>query len=341
MEVWQTHHIVEIPQSVQDEMTPSRDCLALAQELVWGYTRVYPEEHWPLVVCEEPLVFPLEGGSYYCEECNTRWSSSDVEQKLNASLCPVCRRVVELTPELQGLAKIDTYFYVLEVTTIPSGLPGKDLTLTPGWWIHEYKTKSPAISPALYLQSWESGMQASYQLTALNHHVQKQDPMKTSLGVAPVQGVLVNVLEKPRKYTPKRKCKKCDEMYEFYLWIPTGTGEYRCPVCGSSQKLQALKETPKETPPVFYRELVMRTPRQLERDREIMVQTGHRMQQMEREGLYSQPWTKSNCVSFQWRRACDYFSAHQYERDTREDDQMFETKKDYRMKELVQIGGGE
>lgn len=168
--------------------------------------------------------------------------------------------------------------------------------------MNEYKTKSPEVSLALFMQRWEMGMQGSFQILALEEELRKQGKG----GV--VQGILVNVLEKPKRYVPKRKCKGCQEYYEYALWLPTGDGQYSCPVCGAKQVLQALKENPVTRPPAYYRILATRTKEQLDRARREILVVGERMERMASKGLYGEPWNVENCV--QYRRGCGYFRNH-------------------------------
>lgn len=295
LQVWQQSHRVEIPSRIVDELSPTRELLSQAEELIVGYTRAYPSELWPLVRCEEPVIFPL------------------------------------IPERLVGLAKIDTYFFVPEPTEIESGIPGISFTLSRGWWIHEYKTKAPSISMPLYMQGWEMGLQASYQLLALRHYTQTQFPEGEK-----VRGVLVNVLEKPRRHIPKRTCKQCREVYEFATWLPTGTGEYACPVCGNRQALQPLKQNVPLNPPTYYRICVERTVEELSRDRSMILQTGEEMIAMREGGLYSSPWNTKSCVDHSYWRACDFFGPHKNFSPTG-DDPSYETPPDYRG--LTQIEG--
>lgn len=330
LRLWQERQIVEIPTSVIDEVTPTRECLSLAQELVYGYTRTYPEELWPLVKCEEPVTMPLreQYRGYRCDNC-------DYSNTFN-ELCHLCggvkKEILSGIP-LTLLAKIDSYFYVPEPTMIESGIPGIQWTLNPGWWIHEYKTKSPFISMPLYMQGWEMNMQASYQVLALSHKLRQEG---ADLHGRPVQGTLVNVLEKPRRHIPKRKCRSCQETYEFYTWVPTGSGEYACPVCGVRQKLTPLKQDIPTIPPAYYRLIVTRSPRELESARRQILQVGQRMIAMETGGLDSEPWNTKSCVNFQWKRACEYFGVHRNGTDSRDDDHYMEAP-EYRG--LVQLEG--
>lgn len=331
LRIWQEQHLIQIPGQVIEEMTPDKETYDLALELVYGYTQAYPQERWELIRCEEPIRFPLVPREQY-------WCQAD-HQSLS-----ICTHSYEPEhyefPGLEGLAKIDAYFYVPELTTIESGIVGLDLTLEPGWWIHEYKTKSPFIPTGIYMQGWEMGMQASYQMLALEHHlsqIAKGETGKFFLGNDDnqqvlnhnVQGVLINVLEKPRRTTPKRKCLTCQEYYEFATWLPTGTGEYACQICGSRQKLQPLKENVPSSPPSYYRFAVHRTKQELEWARIQIIQTGEAMLAMERDGLFSHPWNTKNCVNQQWKRECAYFSSHKNFTPT-EDNPDFEPVPDYR-----------
>ena len=278
LRVWQQSKRVEIPTNVVDETNPTKECYDLALELVSGYAQAYPEEQWPLVRCEEPVTKVLINTS----------TDRDAEGDLIIGNIPLIL-----------LAKIDSYFYVPEPTTIESGQPGLQFTLSPGWWIHEYKTKHPSVSLATFMQRWETDMQASYQMIALEQKIGEK-----------VQGVLVNVLEKPKRHVPKRKCKTCQESYEFATWIPTGTGQYSCPVCGSRQTLMPLKENPVNNPPAYYRIIATRTPDKLKEDEAQIIQVGRQMIEMAQGGLYSFPHRKGNCVDTKWNRQCEYRGSH-------------------------------
>lgn len=286
LEVWQESHVVDIPAKAVDEFTPDRDTFLLAQELVYGYARRYPQELWPLGKCEEPVTWPLLGD-------------------------PI---------DLIGLAKIDRYFYCPEPTPIETGVPGEMMLLTPGFWIHEYKTKSPFIKIGLYMQSWDMNMQATFQMLALKAKL-AADPKTADI---PVGGVLVNVLEKPKRYVPKRKCKSCKELQEFATYIPTGSGQYSCPMCGTRQELTPLKLDTPTVPPEYYRFLVTRSSGELAKGQEQIIQVGQQMMEMERSGLRSIPWNTTNCVDFKWNETCQYFSHHKNGTDTKDDIEMMD-----------------
>ena len=318
LRMWQQEHTIEIPSEVVEEVTPDRETYALAQELVLGYARSYPSELWPLVMCEEPLTWQIRD-----EHCTSCQGDGYGEH--------------DIVPAIYGLAKLDAYFYVPEPTEIESGQPGLTFTLSKGWWAQEYKTKSPRIALGLYMQAWETNLQASYQCLALNAELKRV--FDASEGEHVVQGVLVNVLEKPNRYIPKRKCNACQEMYEYSTWLPTGTGEYACPVCGTRRKIEPLRANVPEAPPNYFRIVVTRTAEDLARDSEIIHQVAEQMLAMRSGGLTSAPWTKRNCVSLEYRRACDYYNPHKYGNSTLDDDVEYETPQgDYRG--LVQLEGG-
>jgi len=266
LETWQLTHRVEIPQTTIEEIGPTPEALNMCNALVYGYSQAYPEEPWPLVRCEEPLRFPLQDGQ----------------------------------DALDGLAKLDMYFYVETLTQVESGIPGQTLTLSPGFWIQEYKTKDPGIDLGMWMRKWESNMQASFQILALSHLL----PRHT------IQGVLVNILEKPKIYEPKRKCKQCVAQYAFDLWIPTGEGTYSCPVCGNVQKVAKLKTDPVEQASAYYRMVVQRSPNRLKRDREHILKVAQSMAYMRQEGLVSVPWQTEACIDPRMNRQCPYFNNH-------------------------------
>lgn len=289
LQVWQEHHVVDIPSTAIDEYTPDRETYALALELVYGYAQHFPQEIWPLSRCEEPVKFPLLPEQTYSYE-----KTMAVE-------------------DLTGLAKIDNYFQVDEPSQIPTGIPGQEMILNPGYWIHEYKTKSPHIGIGLFMQSWDMNLQATYQTLALQYKLGK-----------PVQGVLVNVLEKPKRYVPKRKCKGCKETQEFAVYIPTSTGEYACPQCGKQQELTPLKLDTPTVPPQYYRFPVTRTQEELEKWWGQIIQVGQDMIKMATEGLHSIPWNTRSCVDFKWNEVCQYFGHHKNGTSTKDDSEMMD-----------------
>jgi len=269
LEVWQKTHQVSIPQGTLDEMNPTPETFNLCMSMIYGYAKTYPEERWPLIRTEEPLRFPL-------------------------------------LEDLDGLAKLDEYFYVEELTSIPAGVFGQEITLTPGWWIQEYKTKDPGIDLGMWMRRWEANMQASFQLLALEHHLKTT----TAFDRQGPEGILLTILEKPKLYEPKRKCKSCLKQYPFDLWLPSGEGLYGCPVCGNMQKVAKLKENPVTSEPAFYRMLVQRSDERLQRDLKQLRGIGTSMFWMQENGLEGAAWNTEACIDPKMNRQCPYFNNH-------------------------------
>lgn len=254
---WRTlgNHRLTEDQVAQYDPTP--ECLMDANTLALGYIQTYPQEEFTKYYCEEPLKF-------------------------------------DLLPEMDGLAKIDSYFNIAEVLTVQSGL-GTTLSLEPGWWVHEYKTKSATKDVGKYLGSWRMNMQAIFQMLALQQ-VTGETP----------KGVLVNVLEKPQEYKPKRSCKGCKESVELRDWQPTGEG-YRCPRCGNVQDVDTSDKSKTPRAPKFYRIMVQRNLAELARGRADIEIVAKRMLAMRAGEL---PLRRTNsCVDQIWGD-CEYFLPH-------------------------------
>jgi hypothetical protein len=230
-----------------------------------------------------------------------RWAVQRTEQPL----------VFELPgTSVAGLAKLDRYFYLPEQTTVESGLAGTTIDLAPGWWVQEYKTKACEVDRALWMKAWSANMQADFQLLALG----------TKVGERP-QGVLVQVLEKPRRYVPKRKCKGCGEMLEMAMYLPAAEGESACPLCGAVQRLKPY-EPKTERHPEYYRVVATRTEEQLARSLEEIAQVAHGMHAMRLWGLDAQLPNRDNCCIAARRYTCDYFDNHTQGIDTLSDPKM-------------------
>lgn len=170
-------------------------------------------------------------------------------------------------PSITGLAKLDYYFHVDHVTEFESGLGGfgNNFILTPGWWIREYKTFAASRERSLWLESWRVNMQADFQIHALQEKIGER-----------VEGIFVDVIEKPQPYVPKHKCKACEVQSKRADWIPTGEA-FQCPVCGNSQKLTIVDRSKGERRPDYYRLAVTRTAEQLTESRSEIKRTAHRM----------------------------------------------------------------
>lgn len=217
---------IDIPESAITASQPTPECLAWAQNLLLGYIQTYPQEQWAEYHCEDPLRFPLRD-------------------------------------DFSGLAKVDSYFALEGHQVVESGL-GDSLSLEPGWWVHEYKTKAASRDVGNYVLGWRMNMQPSFQMLALQ-----------ALTGEPCRGVLINVLDKPQEYVPKRTCKGCGGKYELADWLPTGAG-YACPACANIQELEPYR--PKvERKPEYYRIKVERSQERLARDLEQISLVGERM----------------------------------------------------------------
>lgn len=241
---------------------PSQECLAWANKLIGGYVQTYPDEQFTKYYVEEPIRFDI--GSH----------------------------------SINGLAKIDSYFYVETLTPLQSGL-GDMFYLSPGWWIKEYKTKGAGRDRGNYVTGWRVNKQPDFQMLALQEQIDQ-----------PVQGMLIDVLEKPAEYVPKRTCKgECRGQYELRDWQPEGT-EYRCPVCGHIQPLDTADRSKKERVPAYYRLPVTRTQEQLQASKVHILKTALRMLEMRQPEYAGQPDMASDQCVHDFYGECDYFTPH-------------------------------
>lgn len=275
-----------IDEKVIEESTPTPDCLGLAQSLIYGYIQNFPGEQWQLNFTEAPLRFPLIEG----------WD---------------------------GLAKLDRYFYVPEATGVPSGIPGYEIRLNPGWWIHEYKTKSSYVNTGDWIRQWTVKKQADFQMLALQNEIAEQFKRSDARVVGgtwamPVNGLLINVIEKPKDYIPKRKCKVCEKSWDFSSWIAVGEG-YSCPMCGNVQRLKAVKIEEHDDTAQCFRVVVERTASQLEASKKEIAAVAIQMRDMQAvmslEEAQSFPPNREACLdlSKKYGQECDYFRPHNYE----------------------------
>jgi len=253
----------DIPDEAIAKYTPTPEALTAARSLLLGYIRAYPGEQdiTDRYFCEDPLRFPLP---------RSRW---------------------------QGLAKIDSYFLNKETRTIPDGL-GSVIGLSPGWWVHEYKTKDASRDVGKYVMGWRMNMQPSFQMLALANQI----------GV-PIQGVIVNVLERTKPYHPKRTCKGCKKQTEFRDWIPAarlGENVYTCPECYNTQVLE-VPEAKIVQPNKYYRLAVQRNEDELVRDITEIDAVAQRMEQLV-AGTTPIRATE-RCVDSVWG-PCEYFDPH-------------------------------
>lgn len=263
-----------IDSTTVSEVNPTTECYQLAELLVAGYIRKYPAERWVMEHMEAAVEFPL---------LNTLW---------------------------RGIAKLDRYFFVEEDTTIDAGLPGQTLTLGRGWWSQEFKTKAHGIPRNTWMKEWASKRQADFQLLALidllDHYPHSERYTNSSTDT--VRGVLVSVLEKPREYTPMRKCKGCGVSYELASYLVSAAGHI-CPMCSHVQILSPYKPTVPSNPE-FFRMIVTRTPHQLEEARYEISQAAEQMDAMAQEGMHHTPPHRDNCITNRWHRQCEYAEQH-------------------------------
>lgn len=292
---------------------PTPDTMAMCELLVVGYLRKYPAEVWPVERAEQPLKFPL--ARYGDRIFNT---------------CHCCGASDYNLEPLEGLAKLDGYFYVPKDTTIESGVDGYTLTLSRGWWGKEYKTKAHGRNRSEWVKEWQTKRQADFQILALQHHL-NTIPVGTVDGAyyhgtqiggtAQVQGILVCVLEKPHEYVPTRKCAKCKGQYDLQLYTAMEHG-FRCPACATVQELSPyIPKVPKI--PNYFRISVVRTPEQLEVAREEITRIAVRMDRMRSGGMASEDPQRDACVNNVYRKQCVYFEPHTYG-GTTETDQRYE-----------------
>jgi hypothetical protein len=209
-----------------------------------------------------------------------------------------------------GMAKIDRYFEVnAPGYELVANEDGHTIYLEPGIWIMEHKTKSASKKRSTYMLGWEVNRQASFQLLAAKHKFGDK-----------VRGIIVNVIEKPREYVPRRKCGGCNEMYELASFIPAFEGKYSCQVCGFVQKLSPYKPQ-KERTCSFFRIKVTRDANALEQHLGEIVQMADRMKAA-MNGGFMMP-TTTNCVHDQYG-PCEYFNNHLYNISVLDDPDMEE-----------------
>ena len=266
------------------EMNPTPETKLLAELMVAGYRRKYPTERWECVRTEAAVEFPLEKGVSVFHKDD--WF---------------------------GVAKLDKYFYVPEDTTIESGLPDSRLVLGRGWWAKEYKTKSHGIPRPTWMKEWASKMQADFQLLALqnllNTGVNTDGvPLQEEMNTVP-RGVLVSVLEKPREYTPKRKCKGCGNQYELESFF-VGADGHHCPMCNHVQILKPYTPTVPAAPE-YFQMIVTRTPEQLERARREIGAVAESMEEyIDSNDITSLTPDRDNCINNRYHRQCAYAEQH-------------------------------
>ena len=160
------------------------------------------------------------------------------------------------------------------------------------------------------MMEWASKRQADFQLLALTNLLENSPRNELApYGLSPtVRGVLVSVLEKPREYSPRRKCKGCGETWEMVSYRVTAEG-HSCPMCGHVQHLKPYAPTVVPTAD-YFRMIVTRTPEQLEVARREITQVADRMDYMVTVGMEDTPPNRDNCIQNRWHRKCEYAEQH-------------------------------
>lgn len=158
-----------------------------------------------------------------------------------------------LSADVVIMAKVDSVLRVHEQTALTDGWRHEKIVLEPGVWAQEYKTKDSKIDRNRWMARWQFDMQAVFQTIVGRERWPGE-----------FRGVMVNVIEKPSQYVPRRKCKGCSTLYEYGSYLPAGDGEYNCPMCGLKQKLTALKDKPEFVGAEFYRFVQQPSERQIE-----------------------------------------------------------------------------
>lgn len=154
------------------------------------------------------------------------------------------------------LAKLDT---VVELTAHLrlSGPVGFGDVAPPGLYSLEHKTRSTSGSREDYVRRWLSDTQAIFQL-------------ECARPIHKLDGVIVNVCDKPYAAPPRRKCRNasCGETQPFTDFVPVdrtvrGKPQFRCTLCGGVSQFDPPE--PKAPPePSFWRFLVTRTQAQID-----------------------------------------------------------------------------
>lgn len=197
--------------------------------------------------------------------------------------------------EWEGMAKVDRFFYLPTPTVLEVGSIGEPMVLEAGWWIQEYKTKDASVDRGKWQMNWTMAMQADFQMHAL----------AKKIGEMP-RGLLIQVLEKPRMYVPKRKCKGCGGMFELRTYVSTGEG-HACPFCAFTQKLDPYK--PKvEHHAAFWRCVVTRNKERLDWSLGHIRQTAQAMDVVKKNPLLLDP-DMTRCMDNRFG-ACEFFEAH-------------------------------
>ncbi len=214
----------------------------------------------------------------------------------------VCEEVVEkeIADDVVMIAKLDRYFHTPKQIVFESGVEGFPVVLSPGWWVEEYKTSG--LPRQSMQRRWVNDMQGDFQSHVLEEKVGEK-----------AQGVIVNVLETPRVYTPVRTCKECRRKLEFAAYKPTAGG-YECPMCGFEQKLKPVERKPIDMQ--CYRLVARRSHERLEESRRWIESVAREM--MEYREMERGTWAPIPRECEGRYGACEYFEPHSAMRDASE-----------------------
>ena len=196
---------------------------------------------------------------------------------------------IELISNWLAVAKLDKVAVVTTPTEIDSGIDGKPIIVPPGRYAIEHKTKSGWKPRGAYVNSWRRRKQVDFQMLCSG-----------------VNGVIVNVAEKPAIRQPTRKCQGCKETFEFKQWVPIEGQRYQCSSCNHEQELKSLTtEQIQGKPPEFFRVYSTRTPEQLKASLEEFEAIAWNMQRILDGDLFPVSNTLS-CIDENRGYECDY-----------------------------------
>lgn len=198
---------------------------------------------------------------------------------------PTEKMVVRPASPLPIAAKVDAYFKLEEDVQLDDGT-----ALQAGWWIQEYKTTT-LRDKASFMRRWIADKQADFQLLALSHAVGER-----------VQGVLVCCAMHTLPRPALRKCKACQQSFEYEVWVKAGA-KFSCPSCGN---IQHIMPPANPDPPEYWRIPVVRTDAQLAATAKLIERVSCAMMEAYESGdampnflSCTTPWS-----------TCDYFVHH-------------------------------
>lgn len=199
------------------------------------------------------------------------------------------------------VAKVDGYFNVPISTTISGGMGG-DIHLESGYYGFETKTKGPSLDRGMYMKEWQAAMQPSFQLLTLEHELAK-------IGET-VRGVLVNVIERPKIYTPRKTCKGCKNLQPMYVYTIENTGQFRCNNCNFLNEFKPPFPEPRVDPPLTWRFLIERSNDRLMVDKASITNVAKKMDEITNGNIGGLWANRSNCADAYRKRTCEYFEPH-------------------------------